>query len=601
MTDLASVQLRTVDSPDTAAEFLRWLGERRPVLAIDTETTGLEWWTPHFARLVQFGDAETGWTVSVRDWRGVADMALQRYEGAVVMHNAKFDQHTLEGEFGRIVPWHLLHDTLALHHLENPARAHGLKPASVAAFGPAAAVGEKWLKSEMSKNNWTWATVPEDFEPYGLYAALDTVLTARLFEELHRSVFARGMGSAYEVEMGNIALTYRTERRGMRIDPVYSLALRDAWAAELAGLRTELALHGIENPNSGKQVAKALEWGGWDPEEFTETGLPKLDKEILGGIMRELGVPAEIAAKVQRFRRLTKWTSAYLNTFLGRSDDRWHVHPSINTLAARTGRESITGPPLQTLPRGSEIRHAILPEEGEHLYAVDYDSQELRLFAHFSNETAMIEAFRAGMDPHKLTASMVYGVEQADVTKPQRDTAKNTRYARLYGAGPAKIASTASASTVASGGEIVTEHEIVQFIARLEAEFPGEALFTKQLDHIGRQRLADDGVGYVWTWGGRFMPADPDKLYSLLNYLIQGSAADLLKRKKIALDNAGYGDWIIAPVHDELLFSVPPDAADEMHKVKEIMEEHDAFRVPLTCELSGPFSTWGWKYVKGQG
>jgi len=599
--DLAAVELRMVRDTEDAEEFLRWLGERRPgILAIDTETTGLDWWTSHFTRLVQFGDAEVGWTVSVRDWRGLIKIALDRWIAGgqpVGMWNDKFDQHALETEGLPTIPWHSVHDGLRLHHIENPARAHGLKPSSVAEWGEGVGYGEKLLKAGFREHGWNWATVPEEFPPYGIYAALDTVLTARQIDRILPAITARGMRSAYEVEMASAAILYGSERRGLRIDPAYTLALRDAWTAEIEQLRASLRLLGIDNPSSSRQVATALKYGGWDPEEFTEGGQPKTGEAVLRGVMAELGVNAEIATMIVRYRRLVKWSKAYLDRFLSKADDTWHVHPSINTMGARTGRMSVTGPPLQTLPRGPEIRHCILPEEGETLFKIDYDSQELRVFAHFSNEPAMIQAFKEGMDPHKLTASMVYGVPQEEVVKSQRDTAKNTRYARLYGAGPAKIAETASASTVMSGGQPVTEAEIKAFIVKLEAEFPGEAEFVKHLDLIGRQRLADDGVPYVWTYGGRYMPADPDKVYSLLNYLIQGSCADILKRKIIDLDAAGYGDWIMVPVHDELLFSVPYGEEGEMPKILTMMEEREAFKAPLTCEMSGPYSSWGWSYV----
>ncbi len=602
--DPSSITLRRVEDPASAEEFLRWLGERRPTLALDTETTGLEWWTPNFVRLVQFGDGQGGWAIPFRNWRGVVEIALRRLAESgqeLVLHNAGFDMHALSTEGLPLPAWHNLHDTRNLHHLTDPPANHRLKAVCEVMFGPAAVAGEQLLKQGMAKNGWTWATVPDDYFPYWGYGIVDTCLTALAAEELIPRVRAAGMWPAYEREMAYAAITWRMEDRGLRIDPEYTLALYDAWGIEVDQLRAVLRGQGIDNPSSGAQVAKALQLGGWDPEEFTDTGLPKTGEEVLRGVMAEFpGVLAEVAAMIVRYRRLVKWRKAYLERFLTKADPNWHVHPSINTMAARTGRSSVTGPALQTLPRGPDIRHSILPNEGEFLYAVDYDAQELRLFAHYAEEHRMIETFKAGMDPHIYTASLVYDAPYETISKkdPRRDTAKNTRYARLYGAGAARIAMTASASTVASGGQPVTEGEIKAFIARLEQEFPGEAAFTKRLDVLGRTRLAETGTGYVWTWGGRYMPADPDKLYSLLNFLIQGSAADLLKHKTIALDAAGYGDWIMLPVHDELLFSVPPAAIGEVPKLVEIMEEHNEFLCPLTCEASGPFSTWGYKYVK---
>src|ERR1700677_2499777 len=95
--DPAAVSLNLVESFADAEEFMRWLGERRPVLACDTETGGLEWWKDRL-RLVQFGDPRAGWAVPWQDWGGLVKEAMRRYDGGVVFHNAKFDQHFLERE-----------------------------------------------------------------------------------------------------------------------------------------------------------------------------------------------------------------------------------------------------------------------------------------------------------------------------------------------------------------------------------------------------------------------------------------------------------------------------------------------------------------------
>lgn len=583
---------------DEANEFLRWLGERRTILALDSETIGLEFWEKDFVRLVQMGDTETGWSLAVRDWRGLIKIALERYEGPIAGHNIGFDIHALNSGELPAPNWSRLHDTLTLHHLVDPPARHGLK-AIAKEIWPQADVGDRMLKAAFHKHGWTWASVPLDYEPYSLYGSLDAVLTARLYEKLMPEVKARGMLSAYEREIAYQGIMHRCERRGLRVDREYTLALRDYWSAERERLKIELQSLGIENPSSNAQVFKALESGGWDAEEFTPTGQPKLDKVILNELVRDLGVPAEIAEKILSYRRMTKWSSSYLDSFLGkRSDDQGRVHPSIRTLGARTGRTSITGPPLQTLPKGPTIRHCILPNEGETLWTVDYDAQELRLFSHYAAEPNLQQLFKDGHDPHSATASIVYGLPLERVGKgtSYRDTAKNVRFARLYGAGTARMAATASASTSTAGGASVSESDIEKFIAGLDREFPGESAFIRYVDEIARTRLADTGRGYVTTWGGRYMPADPDKLYSLVNYLIQGTAADVSKERTVRLDAAGYGDWIMCPVHDEIVFSVPQGGEADIPEVVSIMEDHDNFTVPLTCSAKGPYDRWGRAY-----
>jgi DNA polymerase I-like protein with 3'-5' exonuclease and polymerase domains len=119
----------------------------------------------------------------------------------------------------------------------------------------------------------------------------------------------------------------------------------------------------------------------------------------------------------------------------------------------------------------------------------------------------------------------------------------------------------------------------------------------KEVEEVGRNRLINEGRAYVRSLGGRHISCEPDKLYKLVNCLIQGSAADLLKRKIVALDAAGLGDYIVVPVHDELLFSFPvAEAADMARTAAEVMEDYESYAVPLTCSVTGPLPTWGTKY-----
>lgn len=580
MTDLSSVQLHTVETVAEAQEFLRWLDQRRPVLAVDTETTGLKWWTPNFLRLIQFGDTETGWTISARRWLGVAEEALRRYDGPVVFHNASFDLHSLAVS-GLPIPSRV-HDTKIMHHLLRNDANHSLKPISEARWGPAATIGQKLLDAGKAKHGWDWATVPEDFPPYGVYAAMDTVLTARLAEELWPQVPAE----QYEMEMAVQLLMHQAETRGMRIDPTYTELLREQWVEEAAGLRAELREYGLENPSSGKQLSTFLSDScGWEPEDWTDTGQPKLDKVVLAELMTRSGLTADVAERVVRYKRLVKWVGTYLDTFLSDRDSTDHLHASINTMGARTGRMSISGPPLQQLPRGPEVRRCVVPEEGEKLYGIDYDAQELRVFAHYAGELGLIHAINEGLDMHSYAASMAYRMPIEDVPKPFRQIAKNVQYSRIYGAGPAKMAATAG----------VPEAEIVHFINAYDAAFPDVDRFMRQVEGVARQRLAQEGRAYVTTWGGRVVGVEPDKTYALVNYLVQGTCADLLKRKLLTLQAAGLAEHIVIPVHDEVLFSLPddPDGEAAARDATSILLETDAFTVPLTVEANGPADSWG--------
>lgn len=565
--------LRRVTSVTDAAEFLSWLSERRPVLAVDTETGGLEYWRQPL-RLVQFGDGETGWALSYRNWRGVIDQALASYAGPVAFHNAPFDLHFLSAHDLPTPGRHQVHDTKILDSLLYPGESHSLKPIGTRMFGEGAAAEQDVLKTAMAKNEWGWADIPEDYEPYWLYAAKDTVLTAQVAEH-HLSRLDPRLTAAYEVEMAVQGIMYRAETRGMRVDVAYTEALLWEWEQEMDALRDAVPEFDITQV---PPLVSVMLMDGWQPADYTPTGRVKFDADIRDSLDDPL------ARMHSRYKRLEKWTAAYLRRFLGERDSRDLIHARINTIQALTGRMSITEPALQTLPRGPQIRNCVLPYEGEDLWNIDYSTMEMRMFAHFSQDPALLRAGLEGLDFHKYTASLVYGVPIEEVTSNQRALAKQSvSFGKLYGAGPDKVAAAAKTTLAA-----------VEEFGRVYAEqFPGVERFMRQLMDVGAERRAKEGTPYVVSWGGRRIPQTDGRLYALTNYLIQGSCADLFKRKIIEVDAAGYGEHIILPVHDSLLFSLPPEMADEVPKIQEIMEAHDEFRVPFTVDVSGPLERWG--------
>lgn len=571
---MREAQLTLVSSLAEAQQFMAWLGERRPVLAVDTETTGLKWWTKDFLRLIQFGDAESGWAIPAGEWLGVAREALLQYDGPIAMHNAQFDLHALDSAGLPLPGLDRLHDTKIMHSLAEPLSGHSLKRISERKYGPAAAVGERILKQAFAKNGWWWDTVPIEYEGYWAYACLDTVLTARIWEDMQGAAPA----AAYEREMAVAYIMFEAEKRGLLIDAEYTEGLASEWLEEMLELELHLEQYGMANPNSRTQLYAALQAEiKFEPGEFTDTGEPKLDE----GILKTL--PGEVAPAVLRFRRLRKWTSAYLQHFLNERDSTGRVHASINTTAARTGRMSITGPPLQTLPRGTEIRDCVIPSPGRKLLAVDYDTMELRMLASFAGETELIAAFEQGVDLHTYAASKVYNKPMSEVTKHERQITKNTQYGLIYGAGPAKLAQTAG----------VPEQEARDFLGVYHDTFPGVKGFMETVVNTGRVRASTEGNGYITTTGGRRVPTEPDNEYKLVNYLIQGSCADIFKAAVLQVDHAGLGEYLLLPVHDELLFDVPEEEFDDIRVAVEGCMANSDFPVKLTVHASEPLSRWG--------
>lgn len=195
----------------------------------------------------------------------------------------------------------------------------------------------------------------------------------------------------------------------------------------------------------------------------------------------------------------------------------------------------------------------------------------------------MIQAILAG-DIHTEMAKLAYSDESIDKKDPRRQTMKNTNFCKAYGGGKAKIALTAG----------ISEEEAGAFLEIYDARFPGVSAFQNQVVRTGKARHELDGQAWVKTPLGRLQVADSrDKAYTLIDYLIQSTAADLLKTCLVDLDNAGYGEYLLLPVHDEVLTEVPTEEADyHREQITKIMTYND-WTVPLTASCEGPFARWG--------
>jgi DNA polymerase-1 len=589
---LRDVQLGFVDTFTDAEEFVRWLGERRPVLAWDSETAGLDPWAPDArVRLVQFGDAMTGWAIPWERWGGLAYEVLDRYEGQMTAHNRAFDE-----KYFRVCapdwqgPWATLDDTMLMARIDNPTGSAALKNLGTKLVDKSAARGQQVLDEAMSKNGWTFNTVPLDFEPFVMYGAMDVVLTARIWEILKPRV----PKAVYDLELETRRICTRMEINGARVDVAYS----EEKYVQLIEYAQAVAAWGREkfdiDLGSTKQLSDWLLANGYEPTKLTPSGRPSMDKGVLDGLAAE-GWP--IAQHIVKMRQAEKLASTYFYNFVERQHDGL-LHPSINTLAARTSRMSVSQPALQTLPRGQAlVRNAFIPRnEGEVILTSDYSQIEMRLIAHFSHDTALIRAFEeadnTGGDFFTVIGKQIYGptFEKSD---PRRGLVKNTMYASGYGAGIPKMALTAGVPLAVM--ESVANAVFDQFpgIKGLQAKLVDEAIRTGHMSPDGRKS--------VQLPTGRKLYVDDDREYTATNYLVQGHAAEVLKRALVQLDNAGLTDMMIVPVHDEVVFSVPAGDVEEVKiAIRDAMTvtTEMGYLLQIPADPEGPFPRWGTKYEK---
>ena len=603
-TGLESVQLHLVDTVEKAQNFLTWLSERRPhdAIAIDTETGELpgnprkDAFSPWHGRLrlVQVGDGQQGWSIPWDEWSGVFYQAMDKFDGQIVCHNIAFEARWFEIQSRWSIPWHRAHDTMLMAQIIDPLGSGALKKLTSQYVDPKAAALQTHLDNSLAENGWTWGTVPVNFEPYWAYGALDTVLTMRLFEQFWKHC---GPGTAYsipyELEMATRKIVTRMELNGARVDLDYSQKKFD----ELNAYGESVRQWGFDtygtSITSNIQLVRLLEKLGAEITEVTPSGQKSASKDQLKMLLRDGNDEVkQLADIVLKQRKADKLANTYFKNFLEGNIDGI-MHPSVRTLGARTGRMSITDPALQTLPSGdATVRRAFIPKDDDHvILSSDLDQVEFRLTANLSQDQDLInlfnEADRTGGDVFTEIMRQVYQDPTAEKSDSRRKLIKGVVYGKLYGAGVATMALTAG----------VSDAQMKSVVDAFDGSYPGVKLMAQAIEDIGMKRLRAEGAGYVKTKTGRKLPCDDDRVYSLTNYLIQASAAEIFKQNLVKLDNADLTELLIVPVHDEIVLNAPKaDVKEIMETVRECMTTREGWAVPLTAGVDGPFENWGQKY-----
>ena len=571
MSDLMNNQLEVtlVRTVDEVNQFVKWLNQERTVLAIDTETTGTNWTTDKL-RLVQFGDSNASYAIAWDEWPLLIKDSIENYDRTLALHNHKFDSHFLRSE-GVELPTVKRHCTMTLAHLHNPGDQKGLK-ALAKKYMPGLHIAEHELQDKMKDNKWDWATVPLDLPEYWLYGGIDTIITARLFDYLYPKVNKE----LYDIEMtSQIALEYM-EATGVKVDTEYLEKLGttlDDYIKEVE--HYALQEFGI-NIRSKKQLEQALLAQGWHPTMYTPTGQVSLAKDALANC------DLPLAGAFTDMKYAEKMLTTFSNKLLNLQTDSI-VHPSINPVGARTGRMSMSNPNLQQLPRTKMIRDAFIPRTDQLFVISDYDAVELRIFAHYANDSSLQDASSQG-DPHTATAQLLWpGVE---IGSQQRNIAKGVSYAILYGAGVETISKFADLDI----------QQAADILDNYQRTFPGINRFFQQIQKTPEDK--DTGLIQVETQSGRKQTVpDKDIRWKLANYLIQGSSADVLKHAISRIWQSDIASYIRLPVHDELVFEVPKDDAEEVSKRVEELMYDGTYNPALTAE-AGVYKRWGDKYGK---
>ena len=579
----ADIRLKLVNSYNEAVEFALWFTKtEHDWIAIDTETGGLDWWRDDL-RLVQIGDPDSGWAIPWQAWGGLAKEMVETYQGPIAFHNSKFDIHFMEHN-GIEIPRHRVHDTMPMVGLLEPTLPKGLKPASERHVFKGARGGDRLLQSAMDKGGWDWATVPIDLDEYWSYAALDVVLTSRLARKLYPEINKVPAWEAYTYEVAVAQVLTDMERAGLLIDLDY--IQRKAADLELEEERLREFFDeqlGIDNPLSDHQLIKWFTEYGYTFTKKTEKGNTSIDSDVLEDIMEDMPQLAEIAKAVLKVRNFHKIRSTYFESFMDLQHEG-RLHTSINPMGAITGRMSSSRPNLQNVParqQGKMVRSAFIAAPGHKLISADFDQIEYRIMVSRAGEQRLIDAINAGQDLHTYMTAVVYNKPMENVTRKERTIMKNATFAFLYGAGDVKFAGMAG----------IDIDEAKAFRSKYTQEFPAIAAYARDVE-----RQADKG-GVVTDYLGRLQQVkDGEGAYKLLNYVTQGEAGDVLKKKVVELSQTEAGPTMRLLIHDEILFEAPEEEVPMvLDTIKQVMPENDHFKVPLSVDAE-VLDSWGDKY-----
>lgn len=536
----------------------------------------------------------------------------------LLFHNAKFDVDVAQTHMGvGRISWDRVHDTQFLLFLTNPhAHSLALKPSAEELLGMAPEerdVVRDWLVDHgiVKKNQRDWgahiAKAPGDI--VGKYADGDVERTRKLFQFLYPEVLRRGMKEAYDRERRLMPILLANEREGVRVDVVAlrrdlglyqnELIRADDW------LRQKLRCKNL-NVDSDEELAEALERRGVVTEwEITKTGKRSTAKK---NMTPDKFNNREIASVLGYRNRLTTCIGTFMEKWLRMGEasgglifTNWNqVRQSSDGgfSGTRTGRMS-TNPNFQNIPKAWDdkddgyvpptaidltplplMRKYILPDKGGVFCHRDYNQQEIRILSHFEDGVLM-QAYNedSRLDVHDFVKDRIAEISGLSL---ERRAVKVLNFGMIYGMGLGKLA-----DGIRSSVEDAKRIKNAQLAA-----IPGLKELSKAISTRGR-----DGEA-IRTWGGREYYTEPPKIingrsqtfeYKLLNYLIQGSAADCTKEAIIRYHEVKQEGRFLVTVHDEINLSVPRAAVKrEMQILRDVMQSVE-FDVPMISDgKTGP-------------
>ncbi len=578
-----------VDCPEEFLKFARELKQAK-IFAFDFETTHCD---PMRARAVGVSFAwkkNEAYYIPLNALKGLEEKKVTEtlksvFEDANIKkigQNIKYDALVLK-KMGLTLKG-IEFDTMVASYLLNPSKSnHNLSDISLEYLGYAKKSIEQLIGK--GKNALTMDRV--DVGEVRDYCCEDSLIAFNLMSVLEKQLKEKELEELFfKVEMPLIEVLAGMELCGVSVDSAYLKRLSAEIEKKIASCEKNIHSMAGEtfNINSPKQLRDIL---------FEKLKMPVIKRTKTGAstneeVLKILSEKEKLPREILRYRTLAKLKSTYVDSLPALvNSSTGRIHTSFNQTVTVTGRLSSSNPNLQNIPvkteMGRKIRKAFIAEKKSHLIlSADYSQIELRILAHLSGDKNLVEAFNEQRDIHAFTASLIYGLEEKDITDEMRQAAKTVNFGIVYGMSAFGLSRDLG----------IDVRQAARFIESYFGRYPGvKAFLEKTIDEALKN-------GFVTTILGRrrYIPEIKSENIQIRNFAqraavntpIQGSAADLIKLAMINIHRV-IGDFdakLILQVHDELVFEV---RAGELLKlagvVKENMENVMPLRVPIRVGL----------------
>lgn len=444
-------------------------------------------------------------------------------------------------------------------------------------------------KSEYNLCDLAWDYLDKMVVPESIDSLEALTLILRLKPKLEQEMRDKSLFELFfNVEMPLVKVLAKMELEGIKFDLKLLKEVSSDIEKKLIGLIGDIyQLSGCQfNINSPKQLRDIL----FDRLKLpvvkrSKTG-PSTDEEVL----RVLSGSHRLPLLLLEYRQLMKLKTTYFDTLPELVNPKTgRIHTSLNQTGTETGRLSSSNPNLQNIPvkteLGRKIRQAIIAfDQDSYLFSCDYAQMELAILAHLSKDDNLVYAFKQNKDIHKTTASLIYGLEEKDVSDQMREVAKRINFGIIYGLSSYGLSRDLNITIDQAQGFIDT------YFAR----------YAKVKQFIEKQIEKVEKDGFVTTILGRrrYIPEIKHKNQGIrsfaqrkaINTPIQGSASDIIKLAMVKLDEQikqrGLNTRMILQIHDELLFNVPErELKQSSELIKEIMENVIVLDVPIRISI----------------